>query len=53
MVFYGTRKYWGFGFAPFTFVDASLIKPKGVGLGKSDIYAGLGAGLFLLVMLIG
>lgn len=44
MVFYGTRKYWGFGFAPFTFVDAALIKPKGVGLGKGDIYTGLGAG---------
>ncbi|MDN3658155.1 hypothetical protein QWZ08_21060 [Ferruginibacter paludis] len=44
MVFYGTRKYWGFGFAPFTFVDASLIKPKGVAIGKSDIYTGLGAG---------
>lgn len=44
MVFYGTRKYWGFGFAPFTFVDASLIKPKGVGLGKSDLYTGIGAG---------
>jgi hypothetical protein len=44
MVFYGTRKYWGFGFAPFTFIDASLIKPRAASLGKSNIYTGLGAG---------
>ncbi len=44
MVFYNTKKYWGFGFAPFGFVDASLIKAKGEKFGKSDIYTGLGGG---------
>lgn len=44
MVFYHTKKYWGFGFAPFGFVDASLIKAKGDAFSKSDIYTGLGAG---------
>lgn len=44
LVFYGTKKYWGYGFAPFGFVDAALIKPKGSGFDKSDVYTGLGAG---------
>ncbi|MES2849078.1 MAG: hypothetical protein V4685_08480 [Bacteroidota bacterium] len=44
IVFYHTKKYWGFGFAPFAFADASLIKADAVSFGKSDIYTGLGAG---------
>lgn len=44
MVFYNTKKYWGFGFAPFAFADASLIKVKGEAFGKSDIYTAIGAG---------
>ncbi len=47
IVFYHTKKYAGFGLAPFGFVDASLIKSKGQGFGKSDIYTGLGGGIRL------
>lgn len=47
IVFYHTKKYAGFGLAPFGFVDASLIKSKGAGFGKSDIYTGLGGGIRL------
>ncbi len=44
MVFYNTKKYWGFGFAPFGFVDLCLLKPVGASLGKSDLFSGVGTG---------
>lgn len=47
MVFYNTKKFWGFGFAPFMFVDATLLKPENAKFGKSDIYTGLGGGFRL------
>ena len=47
IVFYHTKKHWGFGFAPFGFADASLIKAEGENVGKSDIYTGLGGGFRL------
>lgn len=47
MVFYNTKKHLGFGFAPFGFVDASLIKAEGERFSKSDVYTGLGGGFRL------
>lgn len=47
IVFYHTKKYAGFGFAPFGFIDASLLKPKGEGFGKSDVYTSIGGGFRL------
>jgi hypothetical protein len=44
MVFYNTKKYQGFGFAPFGFVDVALIKARGAGFGKSDIFTAIGTG---------
>lgn len=44
MVFYRTKRFWGFGFAPFVFADGILLKPTKQPFGKSDIYAGLGTG---------
>lgn len=44
MVFYNTKKYGGFGFAPFAFIDATLLKPGNLGLSKSDVYTGVGGG---------
>lgn len=47
IVFYHTKKYLGFGFAPFGFADAMLLKGKGQSFGKSDVYTGLGGGFRL------
>jgi hypothetical protein len=47
IVFYNTKKHLGFGFAPFGFIDASLIKPENQNFGKSDIYTSLGGGFRL------
>jgi len=44
MVFYNTKKYLGFGFAPFGFVDLCLLKPNGESFGKSDLYSAVGTG---------
>jgi hypothetical protein len=44
MVFYSTKKYRGFGFAPFVFTDVGLIKSAGDQLKQSALYTGLGAG---------
>ncbi len=44
VVFYHTKKYLGFGFAPFAFGDMSLLKPTRESLGKSDLYSAVGAG---------
>lgn len=45
VVFYHTRRFWGFRFAPFAFADASLLKPTNEALSKSDVYAGMGGGI--------
>ncbi len=47
IVFYHTKKHLGFGFAPFGFVDATLIKSKGESFSKSDLYTGFGGGFRL------
>lgn len=47
IVFYHTKKYLGFGFAPFGFADAMLLKGKGESFSKSAIYTGLGGGFRL------
>ncbi len=47
MVFYNTKKFFGFGFAPFGFVDLCLLKPNQQSFGKSDLYSGLGGGFRL------
>jgi hypothetical protein len=44
MVFYNTKKFWGFGFAPFGFVDLCLLKPTEAAFGKSDLYSAVGTG---------
>lgn len=43
-VFYKLRKIMGFGFAPFLFADASLLKPTKESLSKSDLYSAFGTG---------
>jgi hypothetical protein len=43
-VYYNTVKYYGFSFAPFTFVNSSYIKLIGEALDKGSIYTALGLG---------
>ncbi|MBL0358887.1 MAG: hypothetical protein IPP72_19365 [Chitinophagaceae bacterium] len=43
-VFYHTKKYLGFGFAPFAFADGTLLKPINESLSKSDIFTAVGTG---------
>lgn len=45
IVFFHTRKFWGFRFAPFAFTDAILLKPTGQSFSKSDLFGAIGAGL--------
>ncbi len=47
MVFYHTRKYLGFGVAPFAFADLTLLKPVNRGLSSSNLFSGLGGGFRL------
>jgi hypothetical protein len=44
VVFYHTKKFLGFGFAPFAFGDMVLLKPTKQPFGKSDLYSAVGAG---------
>jgi hypothetical protein len=44
MVYYHTKRFLGFGFAPFAFADIILLKPTKQNFSKSDIYSGLGTG---------
>lgn len=43
-VFYRIKKLWGFGFAPFLFGDAALLKPTNENISKSDLYSAVGGG---------
>ena len=43
-VFYHTKKFLGFGFAPFAFGDMIMLKPTRESLSKSDLYSAVGAG---------
>lgn len=47
MVFYHTRRFYGFGIAPFVFADASLLKPTREAFSKSDLYSAVGGGFRL------
>jgi hypothetical protein len=44
LVFYHTRKFLGFGFAPFAFADGVLLKPTKQSFSKSDFYSAIGTG---------
>lgn len=44
-VFFNTRKFLGFRFAPFVFGDVSLIKPTKMSLHTSDIFSAIGGGI--------
>lgn len=44
IVFYRTKKFSGFGFAPFAFADMSLLKPTKESFSKSDLYSSIGGG---------
>ena len=44
-VFYNTAKILGFRLAPFTFIDAILLKPTKQGLKQSDIFTAVGGGI--------
>lgn len=44
-VFYSRWRLAGFGFAPFVFGDACLLKPVNESFGKSDVFTSLGAGI--------
>lgn len=44
VVFYHTKKFLGFGFAPFAFADGILLKPTNQSFSKSDLYSAIGAG---------
>jgi hypothetical protein len=45
-VFYNTWKFFGFSFAPFSFVNLSYLKQIGVvNFSKGDIYTAIGAGI--------
>jgi len=44
LVYYHTKRFLGFGFAPFAFADIILLKPTKQNFSKSDIYSGLGTG---------
>ena len=46
-VFYHTRKYLGFGIAPFVFSDLSLMKPLNQGLRESRLFSAIGGGFRL------
>jgi hypothetical protein len=43
--FFINYKLLGFKFAPFVFGDLSLLTPQNEGIGKSNLYDGLGAGI--------
>ncbi len=45
MVFYHTRKFWGFRFAPFAFGDIALLKPVHESFSRSDLFGAIGAGV--------
>jgi hypothetical protein len=47
MVFYHTRKYMGFGLAPFAFADLTLLKPVNSGFSGSNLFSGIGGGIRL------
>ena len=44
-VFYNMKKYLGFRFAPFAFVNAILLKHPEMDFSKSDIYSAIGGGI--------
>ena len=44
LVFYHTKKFLGFGFAPFLFGDMILLKPTNEAFNKSDFYSAVGTG---------
>ncbi len=44
-VFYNTWKFFGFSFAPFTFVNTSYLKLLGINFSKGDIYTAIGGGV--------
>ena len=44
-VFYNTRKFLGFRFAPFIFGDIILLKPTKLGINKIDLYSAIGGGV--------
>lgn len=44
-VFYNTRKFLGFRFAPFMFADGIMVKPSKQGLKYSDIFTAVGGGV--------
>ena len=44
-VFYNTTKVLGFRFAPFVFVDASMLKPTKENLSQSDLFSAIGGGI--------
>ncbi|HQW83171.1 MAG TPA: hypothetical protein PK987_01850, partial [Ferruginibacter sp.] len=44
-VFYNTKKFLGFRFAPFMFADGILVKPSTLGLKYSDIFTAVGGGV--------
>ncbi|MEN9569756.1 MAG: hypothetical protein RL172_987 [Bacteroidota bacterium] len=43
-VFYHSKKWWGFGFAPFAFADMCLLKPTRQSFSKSEMYTAVGGG---------
>ena len=43
-VFYNLKKFAGFRFAPFVFVDACFIKPTSSSFSQSDLFTALGVG---------
>lgn len=45
VVFYHTRKFWGFRFAPFAFGDMSLLRPTKQSFKDSDLFSAVGAGV--------
>jgi len=44
VVFYHTKRFLGFGFAPFAFGDMALLKPTRQPFDKSDLYSAIGTG---------
>ncbi len=44
ITFYHTKKYLGFGFAPFIYGDLCLLKPTGQPMKQSDLYSAFGSG---------